>query len=299
MVRWPRPGTHRGGTVNSPDLPARTTVDNAQLALLLEVASTPKPGNVDRQREYPDLRFEHFLTGAVGARDGLAAAAGDGRPLGRTFEDAIAGMSQQRGGNTQFGAVLLLVPLVRAAARGVLSPAGAQDVVSETGVEDAVGFYAAFDHVGVAVDDPPEDGGLPDVRRGSDAASDLRDRDLSLADVMAASADADGIAAEWDEGFTRTFETGERIVGGSGPVTDRAARAYLELLAAERDTFVVTNHGRETAESVRDRAAAVLDGEEAVESFATDLVADGINPGTTADLIAGGLFVALEDGLEV
>ena len=36
----------------------RDPAENAQLALLLEVTGTPKPGNVDRHRDYPGLRFE-------------------------------------------------------------------------------------------------------------------------------------------------------------------------------------------------------------------------------------------------
>jgi triphosphoribosyl-dephospho-CoA synthase len=276
----------------------RSTAENAQLALLLEVSSTPKPGNVDRHRDHDDLRFEHFVTGAVGAREGLDRAA-EGAPVGEAFERAVAGMSRQTGGNTQFGAVLLLVPLVRAAAAGDLTAESARAVVGRTGVEDAVGFYRAFEHVDVAVDEPPEDLPLPDVRRGGDAAPELRDRGLTLADVMAESAPGDGIAREYTEGFERTFRTADRIRGGSGPVTDRAADAYLEALAAEVDTFVVTTHGRETAEEVRRRARAVRNGEEPPEELADELVERGINPGTTADLVAGGLFVALERGLVV
>jgi len=275
------------------------TVDNAQLALLLEVASTPTPGNVDREREYPDLRFEHFLAGAVGAREGLDALADRTVPFGRAFERAIAGMSGQRGGNTQFGAILLLAPLVRAAGRDGPIGAAATTVVEETTVEDAVGFYAAFDHVDVAVSDPPANTPLPDVRRGSDAEAALRERNMTLEDVMVGSAERDGIAAEWTDGFRRTLDAADRIATGNGAVTDRAARTHLALLADEMDTFVVTQHDRETAEEVRDRARAVLDGEGAVREFADELVARGINPGTTADLIAGGLFVALESGMEV
>jgi triphosphoribosyl-dephospho-CoA synthase len=277
----------------------RTAVENAQLALLLEVASTPKPGNVDRHREYPDLRFEHFLAGSVGARDGLAALADTDVPLGEAFESAVAGMSRQTGGNTQFGAVLLLAPLVRGAATGEDVLVAAPAAVEATTVADAVGFYAAFDHVDVAVRDPPADLAVPDVRLGSDAAAELRDRDLTLSDVMAASADRDGIAAEWVEGFPRTVGTADRIAAADGPVTDAAARIALELLATELDTFVVTQHGRETAVEVRERAEAVLEGEGDVEAFADDLVARRINPGTTADVLAGGLFVALQAGLEV
>jgi triphosphoribosyl-dephospho-CoA synthase len=61
----------------------------------------------------------------------------------------------------------------------------------------------------------------------------------------------------------------------------------------------VTQHGRSTAETVRERAAAALAGEEDPADLAEDLVSRGINPGTTADVTAGALFVALDRGLEV
>ena len=276
----------------------RATAENAQLALLLEVASTPKPGNVDRAREYPDLRFEHFLAGAVGARDGLVRAA-EGAPVGEAFRAAIAGMSGQSGGNTQFGAILLLTPLVRAAAVDDLSPAGVESVLAETTVADAADFYRAFEYVDVAVDDPPEDMADLDVRRGADAVPAVRECGLTFGELMDRSAPADGVAAELTEGCPRTFETADRIADGSGPITDRAAAAFLDVLAAEVDTFVVTKHDRETAEEVRRRANAALEGEEDPEALAAEFVERGINPGTTADIVAGGLFVALERGLEV
>ncbi len=276
----------------------RSTAENAQLALLLEVSGTPKPGNVDRHHNHDDLRFEQFVAGAVGAREGLDRAAA-GAPVGDAFERAVAGMSNQTGGNTQFGAVLLLVPLVRAAAAGDLTAEGARAVVDATGVEDAVGFYSAFEHVDVAVEDPPEELALPDVRQGEDAAPALRERGLTLADVMAESAPGDGIAREYTDGFERTFRTADRIRDGSGPVTDRAADAYLAALAEAVDSFVVTTHDRETAEEVQQRARAARNGEEDPEELADELVERGVNPGTTADLVAGGLFVALERGLVV
>ena len=277
---------------------AHTTAQSAQLALLLEVSGTPKPGNVDREREYPDLRFEQFLAGAVGTHDGFAAAAG-GEPLGPAFERAVAGMSNQTGGNTQFGAVLLLTPLVAAAGRGSLDPEGASAVVAETTVDDTVAFYCAFEHVDVSVPDPPEGMDLLDVRRGGRAEPAIRKEALTLADVMEHSADRDGIAAEWTGGFGWTFELARSIQRQDGPVTERAAAAYLSLLSRELDTFVITQHDRETAYEVRRRANAVLDGEESPTAFAEDLVDRQINPGTTADVVAGGLFVALERGLEV
>jgi len=72
----------------------RPVAADAELALLLEVSTTPTPGNVDRERDLPNLRFEQFLAGAVGARPGLAAAA-DGAPVGEAFERAVTGMADR------------------------------------------------------------------------------------------------------------------------------------------------------------------------------------------------------------
>lgn len=289
--------SERPGRTESREPVRRTRAQRAQLALLLEVAGTPKPGNVDRQREYPDLRFEHFLAGAVGAHDGLRLAADTTRPLGRAIERAVAGMSNQRGGNTQFGALLLIMPLVRAAAKGELSQDGADSVVEETTVADAADFYRAFDHVDVAVEDPPDGMGALDVRRGRNAVPAVEERGLTLRDIMARSTDRDGLAREWVGGFDRTFEAASRIEEASGPITDRAATTYLELLADEADTFVAIKHDEETAEEVRHRARAALTGDVDPETLAAEFTRREINPGTTADLIAGGLFIALERGI--
>ncbi|WP_115865448.1 triphosphoribosyl-dephospho-CoA synthase [Halorussus litoreus] len=274
--------------------------ENAQLALLLEVAGTPKPGNVDRARDLPDLRFEHFLAGAVGAGLGLRAA-GEGAPVGEAFEQAVAGMSQQAGGNTQFGALLLLVPLVKATAeaRGDLTPEDVTRVAESTTTEDAADFYRAFDHADVYVDDPPKDAEALDVRRGSDAIPAVEERDLTLYDVLALGDEDDDVAAEWTGSFERTFWTADRLaeLADSAPASAIGARTYLELLAREPDTLVAKQHGPKVAESVRVRAQEALEGgPEVVEAFAESLVEDGINPGTTADIVAAGLFVALARG---
>ncbi|SFS81674.1 triphosphoribosyl-dephospho-CoA synthase [Halostagnicola kamekurae] len=279
----------------------RSASQNAELALLLEVAGTPKPGNVDRSRDLEDLLFEHFLAGAVGAQDGLRMAA-SGEPVGRSFERAVEGMAEQGGGNTQFGALLLLVPLVKAATDG-LSRSAAESVVADTTVADAKAFYRAFEHVDVFVSEPDPELEALDVRRGSGAAPALEERGLTLLDVMDRSVPGDAVAREWLTGFERSFDVADRIAAARGPVADRAASAFLTALAERPDTLVAKRRGEETATNVMKQAAELTraDGDavdrEAVESFADDLVSQGINPGTTADLVAAGLFVALENEL--
>jgi triphosphoribosyl-dephospho-CoA synthase len=288
---------------------ARGPAENAQLALLLDVGSAPKPGNVDRDHDLADLRLEHFLAGAVGAGEGLRRASA-GAPVGVAFERAVDGMSRQSGGNTQFGCLLLLVPLVRAAADGRRSDADTAEaerplsredvaaVVESTTVADAADFYRAFEHVDVAVPDPPASMSDLDVRRGADAIPALRDRELTLADVMRRS-EGDGNAAEWTTGFERTFETAAAIQSDDGPITGRLSRAFVDRLAREEDTLVRTKHGPEVAADVRRRAAEARGDPAAVVELDADLVEEGINPGTTADLLAAATFVALERGVEV
>ena len=300
----------------------RTPAENAQLALLLEVAGTPKPGNVDRDRDMPDLRFEHFLAGAVGAGRGLRLAEG-GESVGRSFERAVAGMALQEGGNTQFGALLLIVPLVRAAADGTDEPSAATPsleesdeasspgvvveaptpeavtrIVESTTIEDAAAFYRAFEHVDVFVEDPPE--GVPDVREGADATDAVESGEMNLYEVIAAGAERDDVAREWTSGFERSFDAADRIEARNGPLSARAAAVYLELLSERPDTLVAKRRGERTAQRVMTRAqAAREDGPELIDAFAERLIEEGINPGTTADVVAAGLFIALCRSAEV
>ena len=276
----------------------RTPAQNAELALLLEVAGTPKPGNVDRHRDLEELRFEHFLAGTVGACDGLELAE-HGSAVGPAFERSIEGMAAQRGGNTQFGALLLLVPLVRAA-RDELSQPIVEAVCEETTVADAASFYRAFDHVDVFVDEPPTDMEPLDVRRGSDAIPELEDRSLTLFDIMGHSVPGDDVAREWLTGFERSFTAAEALADADGPLTDRAASVFLSLLADRPDTLVANRRGEAVAKEVTERAGELVERDaletdrDAVEAFADELVERGVNPGTTADITAAGLFIALE-----
>src|SRR5215831_14448395 len=83
-----------------------------QLACLLEV-SAPKPGNVSPAHDFPDARYEDFLTSAVAIGAPLAEAAT--RRLGATIRAAIEATARWTRSNTNLGLVLLLAPLARAA----------------------------------------------------------------------------------------------------------------------------------------------------------------------------------------
>jgi len=123
-----------------------TPAEDGEAALLLE-AGTQKPGNVGPRRDFEDTTFHQFLVGGVGARRGFELA--PEATVGEVFVESVRGASRHRGGNTQFGAFLLLAPLVVAAAQGDVEDA--PRVAEETTPEDAARFYEGFDYVDVDV----------------------------------------------------------------------------------------------------------------------------------------------------
>ncbi len=177
----------------------------AQLAMLLEVSATPKPGNIDRDHNYSDTRFEHFLASAVGVYPALEAAAASHSGVGSLIRQAVEESAcWQRGGNTHFGAFILLIPLVMAAGecddRGCLK-ARVKNVVRSTTIEDAVELYRTFSLARVRVK-PVKDLDLGD----KSSIDNIRERRLTLFDLMKLSSNYDIIADEWVNGFKNTFE---------------------------------------------------------------------------------------------
>jgi triphosphoribosyl-dephospho-CoA synthase len=264
-----------------------TPVERAQLAMILEVTASPKPGNVDRCHDYPGTRLEHFLASAILARPALEKAAGCGGGLGAVFREAVRLTTSHSGGNTHFGAFILLVPLLR----GGDIP-GAIRVVQETTVEDAVEFYQAFSLTKVRMlpGDPLD---VADPR----SADLIRERGMTLLDVMDHSREHDMIAREWINGFRLTRRAADEL-HQMGCGREGIVGAFLRLLATETDTFIVKEHGPGVAGEVRRRAGEVLAGSEDLEAFDAECIARGINPGSTADIIIAGIHIALGEGWE-
>ena len=110
-----------------------TPVERAQMAMMLEVTAYPKPGNVDRCHDFEGTRLEHFLASSILVRPAFEKASGCGSGIGEVFREAVRLTTSHTGGNTHFGAFILLIPLLRG---GDIQ--GAIQAVNETTVEDAV-----------------------------------------------------------------------------------------------------------------------------------------------------------------
>lgn len=265
-----------------------TPAEDAQTALLLE-AGTQKPGNVGPRRDFDDTTFHQFLAGAVGARRGFEAVE-NGVDVGDAFLRAVRGASAHDGGNTQFGALLLLAPLVSASANGNVEDV--PGVAEETTPEDAASFYEAFDHTDVHVGDVDDEYDY-DVR-DPEARERVLEDGVTLYEVMEESASRDGVAREWTDGFSRTFHAASKLETVRGDTREAVRSVYLDLLQEEPDSLVAERRGKEKAREVT-RMARELPPDELDEK----LGAEGINPGTTADIVAGGVFVALRRGWTV
>jgi triphosphoribosyl-dephospho-CoA synthase len=174
----------------------------------------------------------------------------------------------------------------------------ADEIMRNTGVDDAIEVYKAFSTGKVKVRrDVPEF----DVM-AEDSLNELSEKGLSLYDVLTISASYDLISRELVGGFEKTFGCVVHIndFADTGNINEAISHAYLWLLSETEDTFVKMGFGAETSRYVKERAKAIVTGGyelNEIEEFDEELIRDGINPGSTADIIAAALFIAILSGL--
>jgi len=277
----------------------------AVLAMVLEVSGTPKPGNIDRDHDYASTKYEDFLASAVGVYPIMEKACREGGIGSLILEASGESVRWQGGGNTHFGAYILLFPLIKAAAQGPLNKLreNAIDIVKDTTVEDAVDFYRAFSMVEVRVKEPEDLTAVEkelDVR-SSGSLEELGRRGITMFDIMQISAKNDMVAREWVDGFRRSFEAAEKIYSKRkfSTMNDATVLTYLELLAEEPDTFIAKKYNMDKALYVQGLAIDVLERRMTLEELSRRLFIEKINPGSTADIVIAGLFIALLNGMKV
>jgi triphosphoribosyl-dephospho-CoA synthase len=267
----------------------------ATLACLLE-ATASKPGNVHRGADFEDMTFTDLAVSA--AVIGPAMEAAVQRGVGETVLAAVHATRRLVPVNTNLGTVLLLAPLA-AVPRNQSLRAGIRQVLRRMTARDAESVYAAIRLA--------EPGGL-----GSAAEMDVAAAPPdSLRVAMAAAAERDLVARQYVEDFHQVLQQAAVwIAAGCAdgwPLSDAIVQAQLRLLAAWPDSLIARKCGRAVAEQAAARAQRVLDAGLPGDADYLDelgeldfwLRSDGNrrNPGTTADLIAAGLFVVLRENL--
>jgi triphosphoribosyl-dephospho-CoA synthase len=262
----------------------------AQLAMMLEVCAWKKPGNVDRCHDYSDTWLEHFLATMIFSRPVFEDAQRAQRSIGEIFYDAVTTCSYHNGGNTHFGAFLLLIPLIYGK-----SIAGANAAVKATTTNDAVLFYQAFSKTSVRVHEHDEKYDIHDPT----VYDRLYAEGQTMYTLMKYSAECDMVAREWTNSFALSQWTASQLWNASDSTyagRDSISRVFLQLMAKEPDTFIAKKWGMKEAEDVQRKANAVLEGSMSLDVFDAECIEKGINPGSLADIMIAGLYVALVDG---
>ncbi len=201
------------------------------------------------------------------------------------------------GKNTNLGTILLLAPLARVPRSRPLA-AGVAEVLAGLAADDARDIYQAIRLA--------EPGGMGRAER-----YDLcDDPPPSLLDAMREAAERDMVARQYAEDFAGVLEVVlpwllEEVSAGL-PLPQAIVHLQMRLMARFPDSLIARKCGPEVVRQSAAWAGSVLQsgapGDEnyhaALADFDFWLRSDGHrrNPGTTADLIAAGLFAALRDG---
>jgi triphosphoribosyl-dephospho-CoA synthase len=267
----------------------------ATLACMLE-ATAPKPGNVHRGSDFEDLTYPELLAAAVAIGPAMELAVS--RRVGAVILDAVRATRSVVGTNANLGTVLLLAPLAAVPREQPLHE-GIQAVIDGLDAADARDVYEAIRLA------KPSGMGRVDQADIADAG-----HPPSLVEAMRLAAERDLVARQYLNGFEQVLvDAAQSLADGfAAGWTAGAAiiRAQLQLMSRFPDSLIARKCGPAVAGQAADRAAAVLDCGPPEETFwraAADfdfwLRADGHrrNPGTTADLIAAGLFALLRDGI--
>jgi triphosphoribosyl-dephospho-CoA synthase len=179
-------------------------------------------------------------------------------------------------------------------------------VMENTTINDTLAVYEA---VGIA-----NPGGLGKVEK-YDVTDELsksliRKDGVVLQDFLRISAGWDDISKEWITGMKITFEVGYptfvKVYDDSKDVNIATVHTFLEILSNYPDSLIQRKMNREKAVEVSEKAAKVLEEggllKETGKAMCWKLDEElsrfqgKLNPGTTADLTASSIFVALLEG---
>ncbi len=265
----------------------------ATLACLLEVA-TPKPGNVHRSADFEDVVLNDFLASAVAIAPAMDEATARG--VGSTVLSATRATRDLVDTNTNLGSILLLAPLAAVPSETSIKD-GIATVLASMSKNDARDVYQA---IGLA-----SPGGLNQVDE-MDINDDPPD---DLLAAMRAASERDVVARQFINDFADILE---RVVPWlldglrqGWRLTESIIHTHVRLMGELPDSLIARKCGIETAQQSAAFAKMVLDAGTPTDESYQRALADldfwlrsdhhRRNPGTTADLIAAGLFVALRE----
>jgi triphosphoribosyl-dephospho-CoA synthase len=281
---------------SSPPQPTELSIGQCALLACIWEATAPKPGNVHRAADFEDLCYPDFLNAAAVTAPVFQAASS--QPLGQAILAAVAATRAAVNTNVNLGAILLIAPLA-SVPRGQTLSCGIPQVLAGLSAADAQNVYAA-----IRLARP---GGLGQVETHDVNAAPPAD----LLIAMRAAAERDLVARQYTNDFAQVLDEVVPAIGAGcaagWPLWQTIVQAHLQLMNRHPDSLIARKCGPEVAAAAAAHAGVVLAAgppeSEAYQDALADLDfwlrSDGHqrNPGTTADLIAAGLFAALRDGI--
>ena len=246
-----------------------------------------KPGNVHVHSDGHGLTVADFLKCAEAAAPSIAQ---EGARVGERILGAVEATREAVGQNTNLGIILLAAPLAAAAEHKVGRELrrALRAVLANLDEEDAELCFQA-----IALANPGGLGTLPE--------HDVRDpAEITLLEAMRLASARDRIAKQYITAFADIFDTGLAAARSAATPFEAAAKVYWRFLTTTPDSHIARKFGPSEAKAVR-RLAQDIDRELKSLREGRDrtllllkldaqLKAQGLNPGTTADLTVATLF---------
>ncbi|MFX0009211.1 MAG: triphosphoribosyl-dephospho-CoA synthase [Candidatus Hermodarchaeota archaeon] len=300
------------------------------LSSLLELAGWPKIGNVHRTRDFVQTTFEHFLAGIATIQpnffslckrinekvqskyDNLSII-----QLGLFYKQSALDMiNWQSGGNVLLGHILILAPLFSAAVICIKFGLKGLDefklivnrVIEDATIEDTINLYKA-----IRICKP---GGLGTIDKydiyNQNSFEQLREDKITLKKIFQLSMDYDLISKEYATGFSIIIDKGVPYLFNTfiqtNNINETVVNTFLYILSEYPDTLIIRKVGKKSAQDVSNLALNILKhkGITSKKGLRLALKYDKkiqkknglLNPGTTADILAGVIFCALIFGLK-
>ena len=190
----------------------------SSISSVLEVSGYPKPGNVHRMNDFPDMVFEDFLISGVVTGETIENATKhikkhgvENSQVGKYILNAVNETDKWIKNNTNLGIMMLEVPIAQAT---IISENFNQIqeniglILKNSTVEDAINLY---DAINIA-----DAGGMGDQEeydvQSENAKNELRENNQTMFDVLEISSKWDQLAYELTNKMPTLFNTGFKTV---------------------------------------------------------------------------------------
>jgi len=295
----------------------------ALLSLLLEVSSYPKPFGVDRFKSLKNLRYENFLSTISFISFPIYNAILDGIfknfKIGkRIYEATYLMIKNQSAGNTSFGSILLLFPLISSSAYYL---ANDKKVMLENLEElrDCVKYV--LEHTtwkdsiyvckSILLLKPRW---LLKVNKyditKENWQEEIKKDNANLKDIMKVAYEYDWIAYEYVKDFEITFKENLpyfiKTYNETKDVNETIIKTYVWNLSKRIDSHVYRTHGLNMALEILNKSKMIYENinkgydiKKEIESLNKHFLEYNLNTGTTSDLISSCIFLATLLGIRI